>query len=46
MATPGRYQYMRVREPTHGLAIQMSLSSEDDYVCIDVMIIISEASYR
>jgi len=46
MATPGKYQYVRVRQPTHRFAIQMSLSSEDDYVCVDVMIIISEASYR
>lgn len=46
MATPGRYQYVGVRRPTHGLAIQMRLSREDDYVCVDVMIIIFEASYR
>jgi hypothetical protein len=46
MATLDWYQHVRARQPTHGLAIQMSLSGEDDYVSIYVIIIIFEASYR
>jgi hypothetical protein len=46
VATLGKYQYRRVRQHTHGLAIKMSLSGEDDYVGIDVVVIVFEASYR
>jgi hypothetical protein len=35
-----------VRQSTHGLAKKMGLSGEDDYVGIDVIIIVFEASYR
>jgi hypothetical protein len=41
-----KYQHRRVRQYTHGLAIKMSLSGEDDYVSIDVVVIVFEASYR